>query len=121
MPIAGYTGDSTFKSVPFLAEESGPLARRAPDRVSRRAIRQAPWGSTLAIQVLGNEPAELVYKLTIYSTDFATLIGYVGTSGTLAIVGDSSRTGVYLDKLTDVTVDDANGLTFCTATFLVAS
>ena len=120
MPIAGYTGDSTFRGVAFLAEETGPLARRAPSRVARTAIRQAPWGSRVVVQVLGNEPARLQYRITIYSTAYTTLAGYVGTSGALAIVGDASRSDVLLESLDDVTVDDANGLTFCTATFIVA-
>lgn len=118
--MSGYTGDSTFSGVSFLVEESGPLARAAFGRRSARSIRKAPYGTRTIMQVLGNEPAELTLTLTLLAAQYSALLGKVGTTGTLTIAGDTARTGVYLDRLEDVTADDANGLTFCRATFIQA-
>lgn len=113
-----YTGDSTFAGVAFLVEETGPLAR-AEFPVSRQlAIRHVPWGSRTIVQDLGREATTLTLSLIVESANWSALQAKVGTIGTLALVGAPARSGVLLQTLGNVTIDDINELVFVSAQFL---
>lgn len=116
--MSAYTGDSTFSGVPFLAEETGPLARADFPVQRALAIRHVPWGSRTIVQDMGREATTLTLRLTVLTSQIAALEGKVGTLGTLALVGAAARANVLLQSLGDKTVDDANGLVFLSATFL---
>jgi hypothetical protein len=86
-------GQGTFGGLTFWVREAGEL-------------------------VLGYESPELALTLELASVaNLNTLRGLVGTSGTLTVDGGSTITysGYYLDRVDSVTVDDTNGLAFCTA------
>jgi len=112
-----YVGDSTFAGAAFLVEEEGltapTFARRA--RITRR---QSATGGRVVTQVSGYEPAELRLAIVVEAAVWATLLGKVGTSGTLAIVGQPTFSGVFLDALDDPRRDNINGLYFAQATFV---
>lgn len=113
-----YVGDSSFAGVPFLCEETGPLARADFPVARALAIRHVPWGSRTIVQDLGREATTLTLRLTVLTGQIAALEGKVGTLGTLSLVGAAARSNVLLQALGDKTVDDANGLVFVSATFL---
>lgn len=113
-----YTGDSTFAGVSFLVDDSGPLETPIFGRRSRRNVSQSATGGRVVIQVTGQEVSELRLRLTVLDAVWPSLLAKVGTSGTLAVNGQASVGGVYLDALDPVTRDTTNGLVFADATFL---
>lgn len=110
--------DCNFSGVAFLAEETGPLARATFGSGRQLVTRHVPYGSRTIVQDLGAEAVQVSYNLILQKSDLAALRAKVGTTGTLSIVGESARSGVLLMPLGTVTVDDANGLAFVTATFM---
>jgi hypothetical protein len=111
-------GQGTFGGLTFWVREAGELARADIPRRSVTAERLSVGGGRRVRQVLGYESPELALTLELASVaNLNTLRGLVGTSGTLTVDGGSTITysGYYLDRVDSVTVDDTNGLAFCTA------
>lgn len=115
---ADYTGDSNFGGVAFIVEEAGPLARAAFPVSRQLALRHVPWGSRTVVQDLGREATTVAYTLIVENAVWGALVAKVGTLGTLALVGAPAQGNVLLQTLSNVTVDDIHGLTFCSAQFL---
>lgn len=113
-----YSGDSTFAGVAFLVEETGPLARAAFPVSRQLAIRHVPWGGRTIVQDLGREATQLSLSLIVEEANWPALQAKVGTIGTLALVGAPAQSGVLLQSLGNVTIDDTNDLVFVSATFL---
>lgn len=115
---ADYTGDSSFSGVAFLVEETGPLARAAFPTERQLAIRHVPWGNRTIVQDLGAQPTALTLTLIVQEANYAALRSKVGQVGTLALVGTAAQSGVLLQTLSNVVVDDINDLVFLQAAFL---
>lgn len=116
--MSAWTGDSSFAGVPFVCEETGPLARADFPAQRALAIRHVPWGDRTIVQDLGREATTLTLRLVLLDSQYGPLLARVGQIGTLALVGAPARSGVLLQGLSDVTVDDANDLVFLSAQFL---
>jgi hypothetical protein len=113
-----YTGNCTFSGVAFLTEQTGDFARAAFPTERQLAIRHVPWGGRTIVQDLGAQATALTLTLTLLSSAYAALQAKVGTIGTLALVGAPAQSGVLLQTLTNVTLDDAHGIVTLQAQFL---
>ena len=116
--MSAWAGDCSFAGVAFVVEETGPLARAAFPTERRLAIRSVPWGNRTIVQDLGAQPTNLTLSLIVQLANWPALQAKAGQIGTLALVGAAAQSGVLLQSLGEVTIDDTNDLVFVSAQFL---
>ena len=116
--MSGWVGDSSFAGVAFVVEEDRALLTPLFAPKAKSGVREVPYGDRAIYQYLGRGVASVTVRIVIVTTDYASLAAKVGSSGTLALYGGPSVSGVVLNNLDNVGLDSINGLTELSATFL---
>lgn len=110
--------DCTFGGVAFVCRETGDFARAGFGTERQLAIRHVPWGGRTIVQDLGAQATTVTLTLEVAQATYPALQAKVGQIGTLALVGAPAQSGVLLQSLSNVTIDDTNDLVFVSAQFL---
>lgn len=110
--------DCTYASIGFIAVEDRALLTPLFGTKAKSAVREVPYGDRAIYQYLGRGTAQVQVTIQIETADYPALQAKVGTSGTLALHGGPSVSGVVLDSLDQAGQDSINGLTECVASFL---
>lgn len=111
--------NASFGAADFDVLWDNPFSAPLPPRRHVLNIRHVPWGSRTIIQDLGTEPVEQTYRVELTRAEYAALVALVATTATLTVAGDSARSGVLLQGLSDIERDDTHDLVTLTASFLV--
>lgn len=91
------TGTSSFGSVHFWLQQPGTrtVPRRGKTVIYERT--KIPYGNDAVLEIGGLDAPPMQRQVLIKDADWASMLGLLGTTGTLALFGDSSTTATLVD------------------------
>lgn len=98
MSFTTEVGTSSFNGCAFWILQEGTPARGLPRFGTQEVINEihVPGGDRNIIQLLGGQTLPLQLTVVLKNADLPTFLGLRGTTGTLALLGDTPRQALLL-------------------------
>src|SRR5690349_15064993 len=111
--------NASWGTVDFDVLYDNPFSTPLPPQRHTLNVRKVPYGSRTIVQDLGREATEITYRAELATAEYTAALALIGTTATLDVDGDGSRSGVLLQGIDQIERDDTHSIVTATLSFLV--